>query len=147
MLTLGGTQRLRMLTIGAVLLVLAFVLGARYGGTGIGSATASTALPDAAQKAAAAKAAGKPVAAHTLVIYIFSKTDTEYENNLLFFLKWGVAADDGCDYIFILQEIDGVKVSHAVTACAGNRMLLFVIRRKKSCPRVTCCSYLRTAST
>jgi len=50
-------------------------------------------------------------AAHTLVVYIFSKTDTEYENNMRFFLRWGVAADDGCDYVIIIQTMgEGSKV-------------------------------------
>ena len=50
-------------------------------------------------------------AAHTLVVYIFSKTDTEYENNMRFFLRWGVAADDGCDYVIIIQTMgEGTKV-------------------------------------
>ena len=50
-------------------------------------------------------------AAHTLVVYIFSKTDTEYENNMRFFLRWGVAADDGCDYVIIIQTMgEGPKV-------------------------------------
>jgi hypothetical protein len=109
----GRVQRYRMLATGAALLGLAFFLGTLYGRSGSSASTATTALPDAAQRAAtaAAGAAVVPTAAHTLVIYIFSKTDTEYENNLLFFLKFGVKADDGCDYIFILQEIQGVKVS------------------------------------
>ena len=49
--------------------------------------------------------------AHTLVIYVFSKTDTEYENNMRFFLRWGVSEGDGCDYIFIIQTGEGLKVS------------------------------------
>ena len=59
--------------------------------------------------------------ASTLVIYIFSKTDTEYEDNLMFFIKHGVAENDGCDYIFILQLTDGVQVGCA--AFAADTML------------------------
>lgn len=50
----------------------------------------------------------------TLVVYVFSKTDTEYENNLMFFLRHGPAENDGCHYVFILQKSKGVKV-HAST--------------------------------
>ncbi len=53
--------------------------------------------------------------AQTLVVYIFSKTDTEYENNMRFFLRWGVAADDGCDYVIIIQTMgEGSKVGASV---------------------------------
>lgn len=49
--------------------------------------------------------------AETLVIYVFSNTDVEYANNLRFFLQFGVAADDGCDYIVIIQTGEGLEVS------------------------------------
>lgn len=52
----------------------------------------------------------------TLVVYIFSKTDTEYESNLMFFLKHGVAENDGCYYVFIMQTIEGVQVPTAAAA-------------------------------
>lgn len=44
------------------------------------------------------------------MVYIFSKTDTEYENNLMFFLKHGAAENDGCYYVFVMQTIEGVQV-------------------------------------
>lgn len=46
----------------------------------------------------------------TLVLYVFSNTDTEYEANLRFFLKYGVQQDDGCDYLIILQQGGASKV-------------------------------------
>jgi hypothetical protein len=46
----------------------------------------------------------------TLVVYIFSNTDPEYANNLRFFLKHGVAADDGCDYVVVIQTGDDSKL-------------------------------------
>lgn len=113
--SVGKVQRYRMLATCAALLVLTFVIGMRFGRTESTPTAPAAGLPDP-QLVASAKAAAP---AHTLVIYIYSKTDTEYENNLLFFLKWGVAADDGCDYIFILQEIEGVKVTSNSDAMAA----------------------------
>ena len=48
--------------------------------------------------------------AHILVIYVFSNTDAEYESNLQFFIKHGVKADDGCDYIIVIQTGGASKV-------------------------------------
>ena len=48
--------------------------------------------------------------ADTLVLYIFSNTDAEYENNMRFFLRHGVRADDGCDYVIVIQTGGTSKV-------------------------------------
>ena len=48
--------------------------------------------------------------APTLCIYVFSDTDPEYIKNLRFFVKFGMAADDGIDYIVVVQEHDGRPV-------------------------------------
>ena len=40
----------------------------------------------------------------TLVVYIFSFTDLEYQENLYYFLEHGVRADDGVDYLIVMQE-------------------------------------------
>lgn len=45
----------------------------------------------------------------TLVLYVYSKSDKQYESNLLFFLRKGVSADDGSmDYVIIMQEGEGI---------------------------------------
>ena len=49
--------------------------------------------------------------ADTLVLYIFSNTDAEYENNMRFFLRHGVRADDGCDYVIVIQTGGTSKVA------------------------------------
>ena len=49
--------------------------------------------------------------ADTLVLYIFSNTDSEYENNLLFFLKHAVREGDGCDYVIVIQTGGKSKVT------------------------------------
>ena len=41
----------------------------------------------------------------TLVIYVFSKTDLEYERNLQFFVQHGMWEGDGCDYAIIVQQV------------------------------------------
>jgi len=96
-----------MLLMGAGLLILAFIVGMRFGTVTSHHSGAHAAATD---QLAAAHSPG-PEAAHTLVVYIFSKTDTEYEDNMMFFLKWGVEENDGCDYVFILQHMEGVQAS------------------------------------
>ena len=39
-----------------------------------------------------------------LVMYIFSNTDPLYLDNLKFFLREGVHANDGCEYIFVVNR-------------------------------------------
>lgn len=43
--------------------------------------------------------------ADTLVIYVYSKSDTEYQRNLEFFVRNGMWEGDGCDYIIIVQQV------------------------------------------
>ncbi|KAK9810073.1 hypothetical protein WJX72_004380 [[Myrmecia] bisecta] len=47
-----------------------------------------------------------PTGVDTLVIYIFSPTDAEYERNMRFFIQQGIGADDHCHYIFVVQQTD-----------------------------------------
>ncbi|KAK9808001.1 hypothetical protein WJX73_002333 [Symbiochloris irregularis] len=39
----------------------------------------------------------------TLVVYVYSGSDPEYEDNLRFFLRTAVKEDDGCDYVIVIQ--------------------------------------------
>jgi hypothetical protein len=55
----------------------------------------------------------------TLVIYIFSNTDPEYLDNLRFFVHFGVADGDGCDYIIVVQEEPGQEVCAANVEAGG----------------------------
>ena len=41
----------------------------------------------------------------TLVLYIHSNTDPEYERNMRFFVQHGMAAGDGCEYVIIVQQV------------------------------------------
>lgn len=43
--------------------------------------------------------------ADTLVVYVYSKSDTEYQRNLEFFVKNGMWEGDGCDYIIVVQQV------------------------------------------
>ncbi len=43
----------------------------------------------------------------TLVVYIFSYTNTEYKENLLHFVRHGIREDDGCQYVIVIQTEDG----------------------------------------
>ncbi|EIE24703.1 hypothetical protein COCSUDRAFT_14419 [Coccomyxa subellipsoidea C-169] len=40
----------------------------------------------------------------TLVIYVYSDSDTEYARNLQFFVRNGMWEGDGCDYIIVVQQ-------------------------------------------
>ena len=44
-------------------------------------------------------------AADTLVLYTYSATDPEYAANLNFFIRNGIRPDDGCHYIFVIQQV------------------------------------------
>eukprot|EP00892_Ulva_mutabilis_P002781 jgi/Ulvmu1/12503/UM009_0158.1 len=44
------------------------------------------------------------LAAETLVLYVFSNTDPEYYNNLLFFVKHGIPGCGACEYIVIINR-------------------------------------------
>ena len=48
--------------------------------------------------------AAAPSRPSTLVMYVYSKTDLEYERNLLYFVEHGMWAGDGCDYVIIVQQ-------------------------------------------
>lgn len=43
--------------------------------------------------------------ASTLVLYVFSKTDLEYERNLRYFVQHGMWEGDGCEYVIIVQQV------------------------------------------
>ncbi|KAL4428545.1 hypothetical protein ABPG75_002634 [Micractinium tetrahymenae] len=45
--------------------------------------------------------------APTLCVYVFSNTDPEYLENLRFFVKFGMAPDDGVTYLVVVQEQEG----------------------------------------
>lgn len=60
-------------------------------------------MPDAVCRLSLQSFSTKPT--DTLVVYVYSNTDPEYQANLKYFLKTGVRADDGCDYVVIIQEV------------------------------------------
>ena len=51
--------------------------------------------------------------ASTLIMYVFSNTDLEYERNLQFFIHHGMWEGDGCEYIIIVQQ---AGMFHNITA-------------------------------
>ncbi len=57
--------------------------------------------------------------APTLCIYVFSNTDPEYLENLRFFVKFGMAPDDGVTYLVVVQEQEGQPVGGRVMAGWG----------------------------
>lgn len=66
--------------------------------------------------------------ADTLVVYVFSNTDPEYYANLLFFLRFGVAEGDGCDYVIIIQTGDELPVRPCGCGWGGGRIRLAGMR-------------------
>lgn len=48
---------------------------------------------------------GRSRPADTLVMYVYSDSDPEYRRNLEFFAGFGMAADDGCDYVIVVQQV------------------------------------------
>lgn len=49
-------------------------------------------------------------AGKTLVVHIFADTDTEYLENLKFFVEWGIPAQDQADYVIVVQSTDASTV-------------------------------------
>ena len=51
-------------------------------------------------------------AVDTLIVYVYSNSDTEYERNLHFFVERGMADGDGCHYIIVVQEVGALLKSN-----------------------------------
>jgi hypothetical protein len=60
---------------------------------------------------------GRKQQADTLVLYVFSDSDPEYRHNLEFFVRFGIAAGDGCDYVIVVQQVVHSECTQA-NACA-----------------------------
>ena len=56
----------------------------------------------------------------TLVVYLHSNSDPVYQNNMNYFIKHGILANDGCDYILVMQGLDSpqVRISFALREAA-----------------------------
>ena len=60
----------------------------------------------------------------TLVIYIFSPTDPEYERNMRFFIQQGIGVDDHVHYIFVVQQTDK-HLEHELPKLPPNAWYIF----------------------
>lgn len=49
-------------------------------------------------------------AGKTLIVHIFADTDTEYLENLKFFVEWGIPVQDQADYVIVVQSTDASTV-------------------------------------
>lgn len=48
-----------------------------------------------------------------LVMYLYDNRDPVWVENFKFFVKWGIAANDGCSYIILVNEaLYAAKVCH-----------------------------------
>ncbi len=72
-----------------------------------------------------------PRRSSTLVMYVYSKTDLEYERNLLYFVEHGMWEGDGCDYVIIVQQASS---SAGTLPLSGPDVL-----RAMSCRSFLCC--------
>ena len=59
----------------------------------------------------------------TLVVYLYSISDPVYLNNLNYFIRRGVAANDGCEYIIVVQgdaqgQVGDLQCYLAVLVCS-----------------------------
>ena len=46
----------------------------------------------------------------TLVLYTYSNSDPEYERNMHFFVRHGMAEGDGCEYVITVQQVSTTHV-------------------------------------
>ena len=54
----------------------------------------------------------------TLVLYTYSNSDPEYERNMHFFVQYGMAEGDGCEYVIIVQQVSIVmRLLHDGPSC------------------------------
>eukprot|EP01026_Neomeris_dumetosa_P033245 TRINITY_DN2648_c1_g2_i2.p1 TRINITY_DN2648_c1_g2~~TRINITY_DN2648_c1_g2_i2.p1 ORF type:complete len:379 (-),score=31.30 TRINITY_DN2648_c1_g2_i2:28-1068(-) len=60
-----------------------------------------------------------------LVMYIFSNTDPVYAKNLEFFVREAVRVDDGCDYVFVVQEGEDIPKLDPLPTLPRNARYLF----------------------
>lgn len=97
------------------MIMLAFYFGTRIGAI----------LEKSQQLSSSSLATPAFVKPNTLVVYVFSKTDDEYENNLMFFLRHGPAENDGCHYVFILQQSEGVELPDISRLIPSNAQIEF----------------------
>ena len=81
----------------------------RAGGAGVGGG--ATALSTAAGTRRHKRQRPDGTWAPTLLVYVFSNTDPEYLGNLRFFVQFGMAPDDGVEYLVVVQDQEGVAVS------------------------------------
>ena len=61
----------------------------------------------------------EPTAADTLVIYVYSNTDLEYERNLRYFVQHGMWEGDGCEYLIIVQQVKCVTILLHMPHCSA----------------------------
>lgn len=47
----------------------------------------------------------------TLVMYIFSPTDPEYERNMRYFVRHGISENDPCHYVIVVQRLRDVNLA------------------------------------
>ena len=47
----------------------------------------------------------RPPQPSTIVVYIYSNSDPEYERNLRFFVERGVRGDSDCHYVIVVQQV------------------------------------------
>lgn len=58
--------------------------------------------------------------ADTLVVYVYSHSNPEYEHNLEFFVRHGMRAGDGCDYVITIQHGSGLRFSSELPLLPSN---------------------------
>lgn len=88
---------------------------------------------------AVASGGARPV--DTLAIYIYSKSDPEYEQNLRFFIRHAVTAGDGCEYVIVVQQVRRRRLMHGnvkvVYDCVPGQL------QARMCPHQTAAKHMR----
>ncbi len=54
----------------------------------------------------------------TLIIYVYANSDPEYEQNLRYFMAEGMKANDGCDYLIVVQVRSCLLLMRWSTPCS-----------------------------
>ena len=85
-------------------------------------------ISQAAQREKEASAAAeemRPPQPATIVVYIYSNSDPEYERNLQFFVEHGVRGGTDCHYVIVVQQ---VRLRHSPGTAPGCYVEIFLAR-------------------
>lgn len=86
-----------------------------------------------------------------LVMYLYDNRDTVWVDNFKFFVQWGIAANDGCSYIILVNEALYAakvnKLSFGFTALDTRlRLHIYIMACRRHCQAMAACLQMQSLS-